>query len=229
MNMRTILAVLTVATLPVMTGCGKEEEVEVINLDRVLEIFDKVTQTPVEGAEQAAEPASEAEAEKIQPIAEEDPEKTAAFLKRFADELNKAKLISKPIGVILRQDGAIQGFEDPNKNMAKDKGEDELFTIRIDPENGRVIATSVVENQTYRRDHHYRHRHWHHGYYGYWWYGSMWGRHRRYYSAPDRNPPDYSRMTMNRKGYHSQAVQRVRSSSRGARSRGGSRSFRGGK
>jgi hypothetical protein len=203
-------------------GCGRRD-VEVVDLDKVLTIFDRVAkQDAPEGA--TVEPA----ADQVEPLQETDPQKVQAFLDEFESELNEAKLIPSAIGVHMKSSGEIEGFRDRDADGTKDSRDDRLFTIAIDPESKRIIATQEVADQTYRRDHYY-HRHHYGGHWGYWMYGSMWGRQRRYYDDPGRRRPDYSRMAMSDSNYHGRAVQRARSSRRSARSSGGSRSFFGGK
>jgi len=212
-----------------LSGCGSSN-VEVIDLNRVLEIFDKVATSEVPEDFATGQTGLEQDAEaRVVAVDDTDPTRRKAFLDAFAKALNDAKLISTHIGVEMHSDGSIRGFADRNKNGKRDSNEKELFKIEIDPENGRIVATQSVSGQTYRRDHHYS-RHHYHNRWGYWMYGSMWGRQRRYYgSGTGRTRPDYSRTTMSSRSYHSSAVSRARSSSSSARSWGGSRSFSGGK
>lgn len=56
-----------------------------------------------------------------------------------------------PIGVSLRDDAAFLGFEDKNTNNVKDVGEKEIFTVELDAERNRIIATDLVSGEgTYR-------------------------------------------------------------------------------
>jgi hypothetical protein len=207
----------------VLGGCGSKDP-EVIDLDRVLEVLDEVAK-----AEAPDEVADGQTAQKLAPLNNEDPDRQSAFLAAFAKALNDAKLISQHVGVAMHDDGSIRGFADRDRDARRDSGEEELFKLEIDPESGRVIASQDVAGQTYRRDHHYTHHHYHGGYWGYWLYGSMWGRQRDYYRSPGRSAPDYSRMNMSSPNYHTNAVNRARSSYSSARSTGGSRGFFGGK
>jgi hypothetical protein len=211
------------AALFLLGGC-EQRPVEVIDIDKVLEIFDRVSRTEtgetVEGEERDG---------KIEPLAEERPDRTKEFLSRFAAELNAAKLISSPVGVSMLASGAIEGFRDENGDGMKGSREPRLFTLEIDGEENRVIATQVVAGETYHRHRSYYHHHYHGGFFGYWMMGSMLSRQNRYYSSPSRRRPDYRSMRMASDGYRSRAVSRARSSRGGARSRGGSRGFSGGK
>ncbi|MGE0312811.1 MAG: hypothetical protein AB7P21_14465 [Lautropia sp.] len=52
------------------------------------------------------------------------------------------------LAVVLKDDGSFQGFEDKNANEVQDAGERRLFTVEIDAERGRLIATD--ESNTVR-------------------------------------------------------------------------------
>jgi len=74
----------------------------------------------------------------------------AESVEGFREELQTAyntarpPLSSQPMGVSLRKDGAIVGFADPNGNTTKDAGEQQLFTVEIDSEKERLIATDTA-------------------------------------------------------------------------------------
>lgn len=224
MTRPTITMLLTLSVLIWISTAGcSDDEAQVVDLNRVLEIFDKVATAKAEDAAGATE-AGEA---RIEPVSRSDPRKTQEFLRRFADELNKAKLVSTPLGVRFLQEGAIQGFEDPNKNNNKDAREPGVFKIVFDAENRRIIAEQDVAGRTYRRDHHYYHSHYYGHSFGPYIYGRMWYSQRDYYSHRGRSRPNYSRVTMSPRSYHSQAVNRATRARSSAR--GGSRGFRGGK
>ena len=58
---------------------------------------------------------------------------------------------SQPIGVNLREDAAFIGFEDKNGNAVSDPGEKDLFSVEIDGERNRIIATDLASGDgTYR-------------------------------------------------------------------------------
>ena len=215
----------------IVVSCSRSKPApEVIDLDKVLTIFAKVADAPVE----ATEASDGAEASDgvgvdgdVEPVEKDDGSKAGAFRAKFAQELNKAKLVLSPIGVDLRGDGALEGFKDPNKNMKKESGETTYFTIEIDKERKRLIASNTVAGDTYRRDRAYRPRG---GMLSGFILGSMLFRQNSYYGG-SRARPTYGNMRMNPRGYHGGAVSRVRAkSSSGGRARsGGSRGFRGGK
>jgi hypothetical protein len=218
----------------VLTGCGtSSDRVEVIDLDKVLEVWDEVTKTPLEGVKAEAEPGDALDAD-----AKEDTRAMAKLLVAFEQKLNERKLINGRIGARLKDSGSIQGYRDLDSDSTMDPGEKELFAIQIDAERERIVATSTVYEETYRRDRYYR-RH-HHGMGGILFYSWMLGRQNRYYSHPSRTRPRFGSMAMAPQNYHKSAVTKARStartrsrssgsSSRSARSRSGSGSFSFGK
>ena len=227
----------------VLAGCNRRT-VEVIDLDRVLTTLDKVMQQPINPDAAAPPPATDPidPTTAVAPIVveEEKPELTVEFLRRFAADLNAAKLMGQPIGVMYEPNGSILGFSDENGDQRKSGRDRDLFRVEIDVEQGRVIATDL-QRPMYRRDRHYGGSYYHRGYYGggggFWMgymLGSMRGRHDRYYTNPGRTRPNYSGMSMAAPGYHARASRTANTkararSTRSARSRGGVRSFRGGK
>ena len=156
-----------------------------------------------------------------------DPQAEKAFLEAFAQKLNAASLISSPMGVTMNESGEIVGFKDPNQNAAMDGGEQRLFTIQIDAEGERLIATDEQGN---RRPHHY-HGYGFHGFL----LGTMLGRQNQFYSGERAAlKPNFRSQTMSPQNYHSTAMARSKSSSFGSsssstRSRSGSGSFSFGK
>lgn len=194
-------------------GCTSQP-VEVIDLNKVLDIFnatmDEFKQTPMEGVS--------ATTGTITPVGMENqnPKYDAMFIQAFAENLNSAKLMSRPLGVGMKSDGALEGFIDPNQNLVRDTGEKQVFTIEFDSERNRLIATDT-QNQ-YRRSSHFRPGGLFMGYF----LGSMLGRQRSAGISPSR----FSNMKMNSRDYHKAAVNKA---NRSARARSGSRSFRSGK
>lgn len=58
---------------------------------------------------------------------------------------------SKPVGISLREDAAFVGFADLNGNNVSDAGEKDIFTVELDAERNRIIATDVISGEgTYR-------------------------------------------------------------------------------
>ncbi|MBM4328377.1 MAG: hypothetical protein FJ118_14580 [Deltaproteobacteria bacterium] len=153
-----LVALILVVTV---VGCGPSKpKVERIDLDKVISIMmetlkgmDKEVAAPgaaVGSAEKAGE-AKDKEGKKLAPITGMDAEKEKLFLTRFAENLNKAHLKSTPIGVAMLDNGAVEGFDDPNENMKRDGSEKVIFRIHIDKQRDRVIASDP--NQGYHRDH----------------------------------------------------------------------------
>ncbi|MCH8830829.1 MAG: hypothetical protein IID45_14735 [Planctomycetes bacterium] len=241
---RILLFGLLGSTVLLFNGCSSSEpEVSVVDLNKVLDIFEKVLNEKAPGAPAQAKAGEKPAAGDPQdvgvPDVQENKDKTAAFLKRLAKKLNDAKLIEAPIGVQLQASGAIEGFIDDNKDGIKQPGsvEKTLFTVEIDTERNRLIATDSTGQggETYRRE-----RGYHRGpglgtglFMGY-MLGSMMGRQRGYYGGGGRARPNYGRMKMSPRNYHSKAVTsargraKARGGSYGGRTKGGGRAGGGG-
>jgi len=215
--------------LPILglVGCNVATQVEVVDLNKVLDALAAVLDEA--DAENSADGSGAEAAVGITPVATEDEDaaKQDAFLQKYAAKLNELQLTNSPIGVMMSADGSIAGFTDPNKNMTKDAGEKKLFAVQIDAEQNRLIASDTND---YHRDH--RHRPRMGGLFTGYMLGSMLGRQNNYYTS--RPKPKFDSMKMSPKNYHSNAVTAARAkagstSSRSARSRGGSRGFSFGK
>jgi hypothetical protein len=55
-----------------------------------------------------------------------------------------------PVGVALKEDASFDGFRDDNQNNLKDSGESTIFTVEIDNENQRLLATDETGTSTFR-------------------------------------------------------------------------------
>ena len=215
--------------LPILglVGCNMATQVEVVDLNKVLDALAAVLD---EGDTENGSNGSGVEAAVgIAPVTteNEDAAKQDEFLQKFAARLNERKLTNSPIGVMMTTDGSIEGFTDPNNNMTKDAGEKKLFAVQIDAEQNRLIASDTND---YHRDHRYRPRMG--GLFTGYMLGSMLGRQNNFYTG--RSKPQFDSMKMSPKNYHSNVVAATRAkarstSSRSARSRGGSRGFSFGK
>ncbi|CAM2010482.1 hypothetical protein [Acanthopleuribacter pedis] len=206
---------------PLLTACllfasaCSTTQVEVIDLNKVLDVMtatiDSFADQKVEGAEEGAN------AEEVLAAAASDNQVVSSeFLATYTKNLNEAKVMSTPVGTLMRPDGAIEGFQDSNADGKKDSGEQQLFTVEIDVERARLIATDT--QNSYHRDSGF---HISPGsiFMGY-MLGSMLSRQR----ASGISPSRYSNMKMSPRNYHSSAVSSAR-----ARASGGSRSFSSGK
>ena len=61
------------------------------------------------------------------------------------------RFYNKTIGVNLREDAAFVGFADANGNNVADAGEKDIFTVELDAERNRIIATDLASGEgTYR-------------------------------------------------------------------------------
>ena len=244
--MKYLLATL----LPVGTmlafsaGCGVQNE-DVVDLNKVVDALVAVLdegnvaknaatkeggEAVVSATDGFAEVSSTTEIQAIEPD-KQNPTKETDFLKKYAAKLNEMKATNAPLGVSMAAGGEIIGFQDPNQNMVQDMGESKEFTVTIDVENSRLVAS---DNHGFHRPHGY-------GFnpggmmMGY-MLGSMMGRQRSFYSGGMSSAkPSFSNTPMSPANYHSSAVSSARStrmssgSSTAARARTGSKGFSFGK
>lgn len=56
-----------------------------------------------------------------------------------------------PIGVSLKEDAVFLGYDDKNGNKVQDSGEKDVFTVEVDTENSRLIATDVSGTSVHHR------------------------------------------------------------------------------
>ena len=117
-----------------ITGCSSDKVVDA-DLDRVLDV--------------TADTLYNFEAS---PNNTKDDEAMTNFAIELQRNLNIANPIvhSGPIGASLETNGSILGYHDKNSNNAQDSDEAKLFTVEIDSENQRLIASDVNDNV---RDH----------------------------------------------------------------------------
>ncbi len=238
---RAIVSAAVCSAVFILNGCGGgDPSVSVVDLDKVLDIFEKVLKEPAPGGAPVAnaktgQKSDANEKQEFKPLEQnqENAQKTTAFLKKLTVELNKAKLVEDHMGVQMLPSGAIEGFIDADKNGRKSgANEKKLFTVEVDHERSRLIATDDTGQggETYRRQRGFRPG----GFFMGYMIGSMMGRQNRYYSG-GRARPRYGSMNMSKAGYHKNAVSSARSRARAARSgsrgarRGGSGGLRGGK
>jgi len=206
-------------------GCNVGTQVEVVDLNKALDALTTVLDET--DSQNGGETSAAGDGIAAVAAHEEDAAKQKEFLTRYAAKLNAMNLTQSPIGVTMNSDGSIEGFTDANKNMVKDASDKKLFTVQIDAEQNRLIAS---DTNNYHRDHAYRPRMG--GLFTGYMLGSMLGRQNSFYSSQPR--PKFDSMKMSPKNYHSSAVSAARSkarttSSRSARSRSGSRGFSFGK
>jgi len=191
-----------------LTACGGSDPVEVVDLDKVLDVvtatFDTLDSASPDGVgETAVDPA-------------QSDEKMQDFLVLCTANLNDAKIVSQPIGLALLSEGAFEGFMDPNQNGTKDSGEKQIFKVEIDAERNRLIASDTQ----YQRDAGFNPT----GLLAGLLIGSMLSRQR----ASGVNTNRFKNQKMSPKSYHSSAVSKA-SSSASARSRSSSGSYSSGK
>jgi len=203
--MKKVTLILALFSLFTVLGCSSK--VEMVDLDKVLDIMldtlDSLANRSV------GDVVVDQSAISVNAIAPENqnPEYDQLFLSTFENNLNAAKLISDPIVPAIKADGTITGT-----NSVTGK---ELFTVEMDAEQNRFIATDT--QNSYHRDRGFPVGGMFMGY----MMGSMLGRQRAAGVPSSR----YSNMKMDKKGYFNSA----KSSGSGARSKSGSSSFKSGK
>lgn len=206
--------------LTIMSGCDATR-VEVVDLDKVLDAFAE-TLAELDGDD------SSVEADAIQEVGDEEDkaENQEKFLALYAKKLNEKKVATKAVGVEFMDSGTVRGFADANGNNKADAGEKEMFTVDIDVEGKRLIAS----DKQYYRDRSHRPRA---GFFTGYMFGRMMGRNRSYYSGSKAGmKPKWGSKTMSSKGYHTKAVSTAKAKARAsssARSRSGSKGFSFGK
>ncbi len=124
---------LLLAGTTLLTACSNPPES--VDLDRVLD----VTAASLDRFENGTEKTSDAAA-------------MDRFAKTLQTDMNQAnpKIHSQPIGIALKEDGSIQGYNDENANSIKDSGEIELFKVEIDSEKNRLLASSGEDVRDHR-------------------------------------------------------------------------------
>lgn len=71
------------------------------------------------------------------------------FSQALASVLNQEpRFYDKPFGVEVESDGKFLGFADENADGKKDASEADVFTVEIDSENNRLIATDMAGNSS---------------------------------------------------------------------------------
>ena len=139
--MLRIKGFFSVFLIIVLTGCGGQEA-EVVDLNRVLDIMGKTMDSMEVGTTGQTKIDTKDSATQSKYMTE--------FNNRFAVNLNDAKLASHPIETVINPDGSVTGFKDDNHNTTVDQGEKKLFTVELDMERNRFIATD--DQNGYRRD-----------------------------------------------------------------------------
>jgi len=82
-------------------------------------------------------------------IEEVGDEEMAQFTGFYTDILNaEPKFYDETLGLEVMADATFLGFADGNANGIQDDGEGKVFTVEIDEENNRLIATDVAGNET---------------------------------------------------------------------------------
>lgn len=73
----------------------------------------------------------------------------AQFTGFYTEVLNaEPRFYDQTLGLSVMQDAKFLGFADTNSNGVQDDGEGKVFTVEIDEENNRLIATDVAGNSS---------------------------------------------------------------------------------
>lgn len=73
----------------------------------------------------------------------------AEFTAFYQNVLNAdPRFYDQPLGLTLKEDASFLGYADANANGTQDSGEGDVFTVEIDEENNRLIATDVAGNSS---------------------------------------------------------------------------------
>ncbi len=84
-----------------------------------------------------------------QGITEASPDQVEEFRGFLVEVLNAdPKFYEETMGLNILQDAKFLGYADANANGQQDTGEGDLFTVEIDEENRRLIATDMTGNST---------------------------------------------------------------------------------
>lgn len=82
-------------------------------------------------------------------VTEAGDEQVAEFAGYMADVYNAdPRFYNKTLGLEIQADAKFLGFADTNENGTKDSGESDIFTVEIDEENNRLIATDMAGNSS---------------------------------------------------------------------------------
>jgi len=194
-----------------MFSGGEDEDVKVVDLDVVLDSF-------IEVADGMPNLAAQAEGEEGEP-AGDSTGLGPLFVKKYAAKLQEVDLFEgETVGIGYTKSGAFVGYADESEDGEMDEDERAIFTVEVDAEQSRLIATDV-EN-SYHREGSYRSGS---GFLT----GFLIARMVSGQRSMGVNTSKFKSMSMSPRGYHSAAKTSVRSS-RSARSTG-SGSFRSGK
>jgi hypothetical protein len=225
MKLVRFLSVLSLGSLVCFVGCSSDK-VDVVDLNKVLDAVASVLEEGGAGADATATAAA-GDAQQGAKIKAVDPskidgEKEKALLTKLADKMNEVKVMDAKVGVSMTPGGELIGFQDPNGNNTQEFDETKEFTVTIDLENNRLVAS---DNNGYHRPYGFRPGGLMAGYF----LGSMLGRQNSFYGNNGVRP-NFSGTQMSPQNYHSSAVSSVKSArASSARMTTGSKGFSFGK
>lgn len=78
----------------------------------------------------------------------ETPAVMQAFMSRLHSSLNSRPRVlnNGVLGIVIKNNASLVGFDDLNKNNIQEDGEQHLFTLEIDQQTERLIATDFADN-----------------------------------------------------------------------------------
>jgi hypothetical protein len=129
-QMKTILKLATVLFISAsLSGCS--DTPQAVDLGKVL---DRTALTLTKYQSFLAE-------KKIAAAGDEQAAQFSGFLNKVMN--GEPRFYNKPIAVDLLKDGSFLGYEDKNTNQVQDSGENQLFTVVVDGQKKRLIATDI--------------------------------------------------------------------------------------
>jgi len=130
----TPLIILGITALFSLQACQQTNKSRTLDINGVM---DRTIDAMVDFAAEAEESGASLRDDQMIP----------AFGPKLLSALNsRPKVFTGRLGLIANSDASFKGFDDPNKNNQQDEGEQHLFTLEIDAENERLIATDFSNN-----------------------------------------------------------------------------------
>ncbi len=133
-KIQTLTLLITIGLI-VLTGCQNNHAQQGVDLDRVLKIMsDSMTEFEQNNGEMGEQ------------------EAISRFAVQFQKDLNTAnpKVHPQNIGIAANNDGSFIGYNDKNSNNNQENGESKLFTVEIDSQNNRLLASEGQQVREHR-------------------------------------------------------------------------------
>lgn len=91
----------------------------------------------------------EVQAKNVKTISDEQYDELEKFISAVYN--SEPKFYGGTLGTSFQKDASLVAFADKNANGEKDTGEEKVFTVEIDSENNRLIATDISGNSSHLR------------------------------------------------------------------------------